>query len=151
MIVRRPANREAVKRAREKVRLSTDRCLIEAIDRIAGGRTRIVKPGTRLSVEAVAEEAEIHRGTIYRYHPEIITKIRSWTRSGTETATGSYGEMSAAHAERLRKANEKIRQLEEGLVKALRENHLLQKELREKSEKERGNIVALDGQPVAMK
>lgn len=54
----------------------TQKSLELAIHRITTGRVRKVKPGRKLSIAAVAEEAGVSTSTIHNRHPEIADKIR---------------------------------------------------------------------------
>ncbi len=145
---RRGGNPEAPAGSRQDSLLSTEEKLREAIQRIRERRTRIVTPGRKLSVDSVAEEAEVARSSIYRYHPDIIAEIRGEKKSRAETTTATDRKASAESEEKVRKANQRIRELEDQLVNALRENHVLQKALREERENMSGNAVALSGESV---
>lgn len=150
MTDRSGGNPEVPAGSRQDSLLSTKKKLREAIQRIREYRTRIVRPGTKLSVDSVAKEAEVARSSIYRYHPDMIAEIRGEKKSGAIPTTAKDRKASAELEEKLRKANQRIRDLEDQLMKVLRENHFLQRALREEREKTAGNVVALRGESVVV-
>lgn len=54
----------------------TAKAIRQAIVRIEKGRPRVVKPGRKLSIQAVAEEAGVSRATIHNNHPGLAERIR---------------------------------------------------------------------------
>lgn len=54
----------------------TAREIRQAIVRIEKGRPRVVKPGRKLSIKSVAEEAGVSRATIHNNHPGLAERIR---------------------------------------------------------------------------
>jgi hypothetical protein len=147
---RHGGNPEAPAGSRQDSSLSTKKKISEAIQRIRECRTRIVTPGTKLSVDSVSKEAEVARSSIYRYHKDTIAEIRGEKKSGAIPTTAKDRKASAELEEKLRKANQGIRDLEDQLMKVLREKHFLQRELREEREKAAGNVVALRGESVVV-
>ncbi|NYT73775.1 hypothetical protein HZU72_15265 [Halomonas sp. QX-2] len=54
----------------------TAKAIRQAIVRIEKGRPKVVKPGRKLSIQAVAEEAGVSRATIHNNHPNLAERIR---------------------------------------------------------------------------
>ncbi|AJY49972.1 hypothetical protein KO116_01485 [Halomonas sp. KO116] len=54
----------------------TAKAIRQAIVRIEKGRPKVVKPGRKLSIQAVAEEAGVSRATIHNNHPGLAERIR---------------------------------------------------------------------------
>jgi AcrR family transcriptional regulator len=54
----------------------TAKTIRQAIVRIEKGRPRVVKPGRKLSIQSVAEEAGVSRATIHNNHPGLAERIR---------------------------------------------------------------------------
>ncbi|MGY6157408.1 TetR family transcriptional regulator [Paraburkholderia graminis] len=56
-----------------------------AIKRIRHGVPKVVPPGQRLSIAAVAREAGVSNATIHNRHPDIAEKIRQFIGESDET------------------------------------------------------------------
>lgn len=54
----------------------TAKAIRQAIVRIEQGRPKVVKPGRKLSIKSVAEEAGVSRATIHNNHPALAERIR---------------------------------------------------------------------------
>ncbi|CDG50998.1 MULTISPECIES: TetR family transcriptional regulator [Halomonadaceae] len=54
----------------------TAKAIRQAIVRIEKGRPKVVKPGRKLSIQSVAEEAGVSRATIHNNHPGLAERIR---------------------------------------------------------------------------
>lgn len=54
----------------------TSRAIRQAIVRIEQGRPKVIKPGRKLSIQSVAEEAGVSRATIHNNHPGLAERIR---------------------------------------------------------------------------
>jgi DNA-binding transcriptional MocR family regulator len=54
----------------------TAKAIHQAIVRIEKGRPKVVKPGRRLSIKSVAEEAGVSRATIHNNYPRLAERIR---------------------------------------------------------------------------
>lgn len=54
----------------------TAKSIRQAIVRIEKGRPKVVKPGRKLSIQSVAEEAGVSRATIHNNHPGLAERIR---------------------------------------------------------------------------
>jgi AcrR family transcriptional regulator len=54
----------------------TAKAIRQAIIRIEKNRTKVVKPGRKLSIKSVAEEAGVSRATIHNNHPALAERIR---------------------------------------------------------------------------
>lgn len=54
----------------------TAKAIRQAILRIEQGRPKVVKPGRKLSIKSVAEEAGVSRATIHNNHPGLAERIR---------------------------------------------------------------------------
>lgn len=54
----------------------TAKTIRQAIVRIEKGRPKVVKPGRKLSIQSVAEEAGVSRATIHNNHPGLAERIR---------------------------------------------------------------------------
>ncbi|MEQ9130854.1 MAG: hypothetical protein RLP08_15440 [Marinovum algicola] len=65
----------------------------QAIRRIEEGRPKVVKPGRKLSIQSVAEEARVSRATIHNNHPGLAERIRE---AGNKAARAQRDEKNAA-------------------------------------------------------
>ncbi|MGP9630951.1 hypothetical protein ACT3TA_16165 [Halomonas sp. AOP42-C1-46] len=54
----------------------TAKAIRQAIVRIEKDRPKVVKPGRKLSIQSVAEEAGVSRATIHNNHPGLAERIR---------------------------------------------------------------------------
>ncbi|QNI04093.1 hypothetical protein HXW73_14800 [Halomonas sp. SH5A2] len=54
----------------------TAKAIRQAIVRIEKGRPKVVKPGRKLSIQSVAEEAGVSRATIHNNYPNLAERIR---------------------------------------------------------------------------
>lgn len=54
----------------------TAKSIRQAIVRIEKGRPKVVKPGRKLSIASVAEEAGVSRASIHNNHPGLAERIR---------------------------------------------------------------------------
>lgn len=54
----------------------TGKAIRQAIVRIEKGRPKVIKPGRKLSIQSVAEEAGVSRATIHNNHPGLAERIR---------------------------------------------------------------------------
>lgn len=54
----------------------TAKTIRQAIVRIEKGRPKVVKPGRKLSIQSVAEEAGVSRATIHNNYPGLAERIR---------------------------------------------------------------------------
>ncbi|BBI53223.1 hypothetical protein HORIV_56440 [Vreelandella olivaria] len=61
----------------------TGKAIRQAIVRIEQGRPKVIKPGRKLSIQSVAEEAGVSRATIHNNHPGLAERIRE---SGNKAA-----------------------------------------------------------------
>lgn len=71
----------------------TARAIQQAIVRIEKGRPKVIKPGCKLSIKSVAEEAGVSRATIHNNHPGLAERIRE---AGNKTARAQRNEKNAA-------------------------------------------------------
>lgn len=71
----------------------TAQAIRQAILRIEKGRTKVVKPGRKLSIKSVAEEAGVSRATIHNNHPGLAERIRE---AGNKAARTQRDEKNTA-------------------------------------------------------
>lgn len=71
----------------------TAKAIRQAILRIEKGRPRVVKPGRRLTIKSVAEEAGVSRATIHNNHPGLAERIRE---AGNKAARAQRDEKNVA-------------------------------------------------------
>lgn len=98
----------------------------QAIVRIEKGRPRVVKPGRKLSIQSVAEEAGVSRATIHNNHPSLAERIRE---AGNK----------AVRAQRDEK-NTEIKELKAKYT-ALRQEHINARELNQDMASEMASLV----------
>lgn len=105
----------------------TANAIRQAIVRIEKGRPRVVKPGRKLSIQSVAEEAGVSRATIHNNHPGLAERIRE---AGNK----------AVRAQR----DEKNTEIKEMRAKytALRQEHVHARELNKDMASEMASLVA---------
>lgn len=70
----------------------TAKSIRQAITRIKKGRTKVVQPGRKLSIQSVAEEAGVSRATIHNNHPGLAEQIRE---SANKSARGQRDQKNA--------------------------------------------------------
>mgnify|MGYP005812892407 CR=1 FL=1 len=105
----------------------TAKAIRQAIVRIEKGRPKVVKPGRKLSIQAVAEEAGVSRATIHNNHPGLAERIRE---AGNK----------AVRAQRDEK-NTEIKALRAKYT-ALRQEHIHARELNQDMASEMASLVA---------
>lgn len=71
----------------------TAKAIRQAILRIEQGRPKVVKPGRKLSIKSVAEEAGVSRATIHNNHPSLAERIRE---AGNKAVRAQRDEKNAA-------------------------------------------------------
>lgn len=105
----------------------TAKAIRQAIVRIEKGRPKVVKPGRKLSIQSVAEEAGVSRATIHNNHPGLAERIRE---AGNR----------AVRAQRDEK-NTEIKELRAKYA-ALRQEHVHARELNQDMASEMATLVA---------
>lgn len=105
----------------------TAKAIRQAIVRIEKGRPKVVKPGRKLSIQSVAEEAGVSRATIHNNHPGLAERIRE---AGNK----------AVRAQRDEK-NTEIKELRAKYT-ALRQEHIHARELNRDMASEMASLVA---------
>src|SRR5450830_1068812 len=70
------ATLNALAAQKSKLMKETRAKLEAALQRLANGNSKVVPPGTKITVAAVAKEADVDRATLYRFHEPILTEIR---------------------------------------------------------------------------
>lgn len=110
------------------------RTLELAIRRLQQGITKVVLPGTRLSIAAVAREAGVSNATIHNRYPEVAEKIRNLIQCSHVGNTELQDANSKTYAIKLTQARKKIEQLKSDLARSqsinlrlIKENELLRK------------------------
>ena len=71
----------------------TAKAIRQAIVRIEKGRPKVIRPGRKLSIQAVAEEAGVSRATIHNNHPDLAERIRE---AGNKAVRAQRDEKNAA-------------------------------------------------------
>lgn len=105
----------------------TEKAIRQAIVRIEKGRPKVVKPGRKLSIQSVAEEAGVSRATIHNNYPGLAERIRE---AGNK----------AVRAQRDEK-NTEIKELRSKYA-ALRQEHMHTRELNQDMASEMASLVA---------
>ncbi|RQW71834.1 hypothetical protein EBB56_05285 [Halomonas sp. YLB-10] len=105
----------------------TAKAIRQAIVRIEKGRPKVVKPGRKLSIQSVAEEAGVSRATIHNNHPGLAERIREASNK-------------AVRAQRDEKNNE-LKELRAKYT-ALRQEHLDIRKLSQDMASEMASLVA---------
>jgi AcrR family transcriptional regulator len=85
-----------------------------ALLRLQHGRPQRIKPGRKLSIAAVAEEAGITPAAIHNHYPDMAEEIRTLTRRGLRQ------QRDAKRAE-LQVARQRIRELDAEIAQLMRE------------------------------
>ena len=105
----------------------TAKAIRQAIVRIEQGRPKVVKPGRKLSIKSVAEEAGVSRATIHNNHPALAERIRE---AVNKVARAQRDEKHAA-----------LRELRAKYT-ALRQEHIRARELNQDMASEMATLVA---------
>lgn len=105
--------------------------LEKALARLRNGQPKRVPKGSKINATTLAEEADVDRSTIYRYHPAILDEIQ---RINNSTAAMRLKEKRGEFAQAEAKARKYRQMLEEAqahkeLLK--RENYRLQRRIDE--------------------
>ena len=98
----------------ERTRDSLER----ALRRVETGRVRLVKPGRKLSISAVAEEAGLHPATLHTRYPDIAEQIRQKLNRGVRRQRDDK-----------QRELDKLRETNRGLHAELAENRTLLKSM----------------------
>ncbi|MDR5900142.1 hypothetical protein QC823_14260 [Halomonas vilamensis] len=97
----------------------TAKAIRQAIVRIEKGRPKVVKPGRKLSIQSVAEEAGVSRATIHNNHPGLAERIREAGNKAVRTQRDDKNtelkELRAKHSE-LRQEYIHARQLNQDMA-----------------------------------
>ena len=97
----------------------TAKAIRQAILRIEQGRPKVVKPGRKLSIKSVAEEAGVSRATIHNNHPGLAERIRE---AGNKAVRAQRDEKNAALRDlkakytRLRQEHVRARELNQDMA-----------------------------------
>lgn len=105
----------------------TAKAIRQAIVRIEKGRPKVVKPGRKLSIQSVAEEAGVSRATIHNNHPGLAERIRE---AGNKVARAQRDEK-----------NTELKELRAKYT-ALRQEHMHTRELNQDMASEMASLVA---------
>lgn len=100
----------------------TAKAIRQAIVRIEKGRPKIIEPGRKLSIQAVAEEAGVSRATIHNNHPGLAERIREAgnkvVRTQRDEKNTELKELRAKYTE-LRKEYRQARELNRDMASEL--------------------------------
>lgn len=105
----------------------TAKSIRQAIVRIEKGRPKVVKPGRKLSIQSVAEEAGVSRATIHNNHPGLAERIRE---AGNKAVRVQRDEKNTE--------NKQLR----AKYAALRQEHIQTRELNQDMASEMASLVA---------
>lgn len=105
----------------------TAKTIRQAIVRIEKGRPKVVKPGRKLSIQSVAEEAGVSRATIHNNHPGLAERIRE---AGNKAARVQRDEKNTELKEQRAKYRE------------LRQEYVYARELNQDMASEMASLVA---------
>ena len=97
----------------------TANAIRQAIVRIEKGRPKIVKPGCKLSIKSVAEEAGVSRATIHNNHPALAERIREAGNKVARTQRDEKNEelrVQRAKYKELLQENRRIRELNQDMA-----------------------------------
>lgn len=110
------------------------RTLELAIRRLQQGIPKVVLPGTRLSIAAVAREAGVSNATIHNRYPEVAEKIRNLIQCSPTGQTAPQKVDSKMDTIKLTQARKQIERLKSDLARSqsinlrlIKENELLRK------------------------
>ncbi|WP_150300634.1 TetR family transcriptional regulator [Pseudomonas profundi] len=101
---------------------STRKELELALQRIQLGHARIVEDGRKLSIAAVAEEAEVSPSLIHNSHPEFAKIVRELVGRPRRVAKDVNQEKLVKATERIEALTARVTALEEDLRKIAVEN-----------------------------
>lgn len=115
-----------------------------ALHRITAGRVKNIKPGRKLSISAVAEEAGVSTATVHNRYPEIAEKVRQLLNKEDRRLKEAKGlELQAEKAKR-KKLNDENRALRQQITELASRNAALEAELDHlRAVVEGGNISTL--------
>ncbi|QJW82557.1 hypothetical protein [Burkholderia glumae] len=126
----------SVKATREQLEL--------ALARILEGKPKRVKPGTAVSASSVAKEAQVDRSTLYRYHADLLDKLKRATNSTADQLLKSKrGELSRTQA-KAREYKNIAEDLQAELEAVARNNYALSHRMQELEEllRQRDVVIA---------
>ena len=82
-----------------------------AIVRIENGKTKLIDAKRKMSVAAVAEEAEVARNTIYRDCPDLLTRIEGAVNKGVRKQRDNKQEELNKFKERNKELRSEVEEL----------------------------------------
>lgn len=114
---------ESLKKTRQELEL--------AVRRIVNDNPQRVKKGTVLSPSSVAQEADVERSTLYRYHEPVLTDIRRINEATPQQKLREkHTELSGAKA-KSKEYREMLEEEQANLAQMARQNYALNMRIKE--------------------
>lgn len=124
-------NADALRGHKEASVRQTREALEMALARLRNGNPKCVKRGTAITAASVAEEADVDRSTLYRYHGPILTEIRKLNdATPKKKLEAKRGELAEAIA-KVREYRGVVEELQAELVSWARQNYTLSHRVQE--------------------
>jgi len=144
-------NADALRGHKEASVRQTREALEMALARLRNGNPKRVKRGTAITAASVAEEADVDRSTLYRYHEPILTEIRKLNdatpKKKLETKRGELAEATA----KIREYRGMVEELQAELVSWARQNYALSHRAQELEDLLRQRDQLIEGLQVRLK
>lgn len=127
-------NPKALRAHKEASLRQTRQDLELALMRLRNDNPHRVKPGTTITASSVAEEADIDRSTLYRYHDPILAEIRKLNNATPKKQLQvKRGELAETLA-RMREYREALKESRAEITGWARQNYVLSHRVQELEE-----------------
>lgn len=144
-------NVKALRGHKEASVRQTREALELALARLRNGNPKRVKRGTLITAASVAEEADVDRSTLYRYHEPVLVEIRRLNdASPKKKLETKRGELAKATA-KIREYREMVEELQAELVSWARQNYALSHRAQELEDLLRQRDQLIEGLQVRLK
>lgn len=100
-----------------------------ALHRITAGRVKNVKPGRKLSIAAVADEAGVSTATIHNRYPEIAEKVRQLLNKKDRMLKTAKGQELQVEKAKRKELNDENRELRQKIADLISRNATLEAEI----------------------
>ena len=127
-------NTEALRGHKEASQAKTRQELELALARLRNGNPQKVKKGTRITPAAVAQEADVDRSTLYRFHEPVLTQIRKLTeKAPKQQLEAKRNELADARA-KAKEYREMLEDAQDEMKAWARQNYALNHQVQELQE-----------------
>jgi AcrR family transcriptional regulator len=115
-----------------------------ALHRVTAGRAKNIKPGRKLSIAAVADEAGVSTATVHNRYPEIAEKVRQLLNKEDRKLKVAKGQELQAEKAKRKGLNDENRVLRQKIAELVSRNATLEAELDQlRAIKESSNVSTL--------